>query len=196
MEKLYILILAILTCGCHINNGSGERESGMMCEEDSILQIEGEEFPKDSVSEFTGLNDGYDFHEGNDIDSIHITCDYIMGYKISISKTKTGEVIDIFNEKHMYVSDFFTNATFEDIDALFIKKTVPVELSRTYTGYSTPDKPTVFIFETYINGHKQVDKIKLDPRYTVERSIRFKNLYLRLYNINRLLYGDNYWPLE
>lgn len=184
-----LLVLVASSCSNIQNNENGAHS---LSEEDSVDSLSPNDNPSIKVSKYTGLNDGYDFENGNDIDSLHIVRDNINGYHIIVYDSKQGFAYDWQNEKYMEVSEFFSKATLEDIDALFVKKSVPIEMSREYTGRYTPNGTTVMTFETYRHGMKQVDKIKFDPRYEVEYSTRFENLYLRLYNIGRLLYGDDY----
>lgn len=142
------------------------------------------------VSEYTGLNDGYDFNTDNPIDSVHIVCNLAMPFDVYIYKSGDGYSVDLFDHKE-YVSEFFCRATLEDIDALFIQKVVPIELNRNKSEYLI-DTLMSLSFEIYYNGIKKEEKIVFDSRYDVEYSVRFDNLIDRLNDIGEIIYERNY----
>lgn len=185
--KYLIPLIWLLQLGCvpaHKSDNVGNHDS-----EDAVTfsDINQEE----SISEYTGLNDGYDFKNVNTIDSVHIICDLSKLFYISIYNSGYGYAYDIVGSKEQ-VSEFFCRATLEDIDALFVQETVPIELSREENKYHTLDNPMTLTFRIYYNGIQKVDKLIFDSRYNVEYSVRFDNLFHRLNNIGRIVYEGYY----
>lgn len=163
-------------------------KSGNLGNSDSI--VSGTHIHEVSVSEYAGLNDGYDFNKDNPIDSVHIACALAVPFDIYIYIFGDGYSVDLFDHKG-HISEFFCRATLEDIDALFIQKVVPIELNRKNSEYLI-DTLMSLSFEIYYNGIKKEEKIVFDSRYDVDYSVRFDNLIDRLNSIGENIYEGSY----
>lgn len=190
MDRIIIMLLVLIASSCS-NIQNSENGEAALSEEDSMDSLSLNGTSSIRVSEYTGLNDGYDFKKENPIDSAHIVCNLAMPFDIYINKSGNAYSIDFLGHKEP-VSKFFCKATLEDIDALFIQRDVPIELSRKESEWRTSDGPMSLTFEIYYNGIKKEEKIVFDSRYDVEYSIRFGNLLLRLHNIGEIIYEGCY----
>lgn len=177
----YILILPF----CLLNLLAQQRESYVGL--DKVLPIESR-----NVSQYTGLDDGYDLNKENPIDSVILFCCFPRDFEIHIYKDKVGYVTGEDDEEDT-LSEFFTKATLEDIDALFIQNAVPVELSREKSEFYISGNPCYLDLKIYYGDKIKEEKVVFDSKFDIKYSIRFENLYRRLVNIGRLLYQNSYY---
>lgn len=144
------------------------------------------------ISEFTGLDDEYDLNKENPIDSVVIFCCLPRDFEIHIYKDNEGYAIGEDGEKER-LSDLFSKATLEDVDALFIQNSVPVELSREENEFYISGNPCYLNFKIYYGDKNKEVKVVFDSKFDIKYSVRFDNLYRRLTNIGQLLYRNSYY---